>query len=204
MMCRPNLVLAAAALMLTLLIQPLSAEELYQPCIACHGDAGQGSVTSGSPALAGQDEAYLARQLRNFRGGVRGAVAGDDRGMQMSAMAVPLSDSDINALAAYLSQLNRPPATVVEGNLRNGMTLYQGNCGACHGSAGEGNPSLNAPALAWLDGAYIQRQINNFQQGLRGRHRGDRYGRQMNLMAKGVESQDLDDIIAYMRSRTRD
>ena len=47
-MCRPNLVLAAAALMLTLLIQPLSAEELYQPCIACHGDAGQGSVVSGS------------------------------------------------------------------------------------------------------------------------------------------------------------
>ncbi|MCX2976028.1 c-type cytochrome [Candidatus Marimicrobium litorale] len=203
-MSRPYGVLAASALLLALLMQPLSAEELYQPCITCHGDVGQGDVTTGAPALAGQDEAYLARQLRNFRDGVRGAVAGDDRGMQMSAMAVPLSDSDISALAAYLSELNRPPTTVVEGNLRNGMTLYQGNCGACHGPAGEGNPSLNAPALAWLDGAYIQRQINNFQQGLRGRHRGDRYGRQMNLMAKGIESRDLDDIIAHMRSRTRD
>ena len=204
MKCKPNAVLAVSALLLALLMQPLSAEELYQSCIGCHGDAGQGDVTSGAPALAGQDEAYLIRQLRNFRDGVRGAVAGDDQGMQMSAMAVPLSDNDISALAVYLSQLNRPPATLVNGNLRNGMTLYQGKCGACHGSVGEGNPSLNAPALAWLDGAYIQRQINNFQRGLRGRHRGDRYGRQMNLMAKGIESRDLDDIIAYMQSRTRD
>ena len=87
MKCKPNVVLAVSALLLALLMQPLSAEELYQSCIVCHGDAGQGGVTSGAPALAGQDEAYLIRQLRNFRDGVRGAVAGDDQGMQMAAMA---------------------------------------------------------------------------------------------------------------------
>ena len=195
---------AGFALLLAVLMHPLSAEERYQPCIACHGDAGQGVVTFGAPALAGQDEAYLSRQLKNFRDGVRGAVAGDAQGMQMSAMSESLSDGDISALSAYLSALSRAPATVVEGDLKNGMTIYQGNCGACHGSAGEGNPSLNAPALAWLDGEYIQRQINNFQRGLRGNHREDRYGRQMNLMAKGINSQDVDDITAYMQSRTGD
>jgi len=65
-------------------------------CAACHGADGN-STNAMWPKLAGQHEAYLAKQLRDFRTGTR-----KDPGM--SAMAAPLSDDDIANLAAYFSQ----------------------------------------------------------------------------------------------------
>lgn len=188
----------------SLLAFPVSAENLYQSCAVCHGNAAQGDATFSAPALAGQSEAYLARQLRHFRDGVRGAGADDPQGVQMAVIAESLSGEDISSLAAYLAGLAPLPVTGVDGDLKNGSKLYQGNCGACHGASGEGNPSLNAPALAWLDATYIRRQIANFQGGLRGSHRDDRYGRQMSLMATGLTPRDLRDIVAYLQSRVRE
>lgn len=174
---------------------------LYQPCIACHGDAGQGNAALGAPALAGQDAAYLARQLTHFKSGIRGGDARDVQGAQMKAMAAPLSESDIVALAGYLAGLPRPAPGAAEGDLKNGNNLYHGNCGACHGGKAEGNPALNAPALAGLDAAYLKLQYRNFQQGLRGKHPDDTYGRQMQLMSNSLATeQDLDDVVAYIHS----
>jgi len=173
----------------------------YAPCSACHGEAAQGNPALGAPALAGQDAAYLARQLSHFRSGVRGGDERDIRGVQMRAMAAPLSDATITALATWLSTLARPAPAAVTGDLRNGNNRYQGNCGACHGGRAEGNPALNAPGLAWLDAAYLEQQYHNFQQGLRGVHPEDTYGRQMRAMANSLPTeQDLQDIIAYIQS----
>lgn len=63
-----------------------------------------------------------------------------------------------------------------------GQGLYAA-CGACHGAMGEGNPALNAPKLAGQEGWYLQRQLRNFKQGLRGAQQGDVYGMQMAAMA---------------------
>ncbi len=178
------------------------AEPLYQPCIACHGDAGQGNPALGAPALAAQDSAYLARQLQHFKLGVRGGDARDTQGAQMKAMAAPLSEADIQQLARFLSALPRPalPAAAA-GDLRNGNNFYQSKCGACHGGKAEGNPGLNAPGLAWLDAAYLQRQYHNFQAGVRGAHADDKFGRQMRMMSTSLPSdQDLADVIAFMQS----
>ena len=85
--------------------------------------------------------------------------------------------------------------------IKKGSNLYRGHCGACHGSQAEGNPALNAPGLAWLDVAYMARQYRNFQQGLRGRHPDDTYGRQMQAIASNpLTEQDLNNVIAYMRT----
>ena len=43
------------------------------------------------PRLAGLDAAYLERQLRYFRDGIRGAHAGDKTGRQMAMMAATVT-----------------------------------------------------------------------------------------------------------------
>jgi cytochrome c553 len=66
-------------------------------CAGCHGPAG---VSSNPlfPNLAGQKDAYVVKQLKAFRGGTRNDP-------MMSPMAKPLSDADIDNLAAYVSSL---------------------------------------------------------------------------------------------------
>ena len=66
-------------------------------CVACHGANGI-SNNDLWPNLAGQKEGYLAKQMRDFRDGKRNDPL-------MSAMAKPLSDADIDNLAAYYASL---------------------------------------------------------------------------------------------------
>ncbi len=68
-----------------------------QTCVGCHGAAGV-SNNPLWPNLAGQKEAYLVKQLKAFRDGTR-------QDPMMSPMAKPLSDVDIDNLAAYYSSL---------------------------------------------------------------------------------------------------
>ncbi|MEZ5572690.1 MAG: c-type cytochrome [Halioglobus sp.] len=178
------------------------AEDVYQPCIACHGDNAQGKAALGAPALAGQGSAYLQRQLQHFKTGVRGADPRDTQGAQMKAMASGLSEEDIRIVAEYLAALPTPEIeNPAEGNLKNGNNYYQSKCGACHGGQAAGNPGLNSPGLAWLDAAYLKHQYRNFQLGVRGSHPQDTYGRQMKMMSTSLPSdKDLDDVIAYIQS----
>ena len=67
-------------------------------CMACHGANGISAIPM-YPNLAGQKEAYLAKQLKAFRDGTR-------QDAQMKAMVAALSDEDINNLAAYYAGLN--------------------------------------------------------------------------------------------------
>jgi len=181
---------------------PADAAELYKPCATCHGAAGEGKPALRAPALAGQSASYLQRQLQHFRDGIRGSDPADQPGAQMRAMSTTVSEADSEALAEYLAALPPPTVTVAaDADLRNGNNYYQANCGACHGSRAEGNPALHAPALAWLDSGYLQRQYENFQRGLRGSHPEDKYGRQMKMMSNSLpDDQTLADVIAFMHS----
>jgi cytochrome c553 len=176
---------------------------VYQPCIACHGAAGQGNEALGAPAIAGQGEAYLQRQLMYFKSGVRGSQPEDIQGAQMKAMAVPLSVEEVSRIAKFLSDLPAAAATsepAPSGDLKNGNNYYHAKCGACHGGKAEGNPKLNAPRLAGLDATYLKQQYQNFQQGLRGANPEDTYGRQMKMMSTTLPTdEDLDDVIAYIQ-----
>ncbi len=66
-------------------------------CVACHGAAGI-STNPLWPNLAGQQAAYLVKSMKGFRDGNR-------TDPMMSPMAKPLSDSDIENIAAYYSSL---------------------------------------------------------------------------------------------------
>ena len=66
-------------------------------CAACHGANGISMIPT-YPNLAGQKELYLVDAIKAYRDGVR-------KNPVMSPMAGPLSDDDINNLAAYFSSL---------------------------------------------------------------------------------------------------
>ena len=69
-------------------------------CSACHGLDGN-SINPLWPKLAGQHAAYLVKQMKAFRSGERNDPV-------MAPMAVPLSDADIDDLAAfYASQTQK-------------------------------------------------------------------------------------------------
>jgi len=77
----------------------------YASCAACHGERGEGNMVLGAPPLAGTDPEYLARQLRNFKQGIRGRE-GDEKGQQMAAAVALLpDDAAIEAVAAHASAL---------------------------------------------------------------------------------------------------
>jgi cytochrome c oxidase subunit 2 len=179
----------------------------FTPCIACHGSKAEGNAALGAPAIAGQDAAYLQRQLQHFRAGRRGTHKSDTFGAQMRAAgASTLNDDDaVTAVAAYVAALPKTrPAAAAKGDLRNGNNLYHGKCGACHGGRAEGNPALKAPRLAGLDAAYIRRQFSYFRDGVRGLDPKDVPGRQMAMMARTLPTErDLDDVIAFIHQQGR-
>ena len=181
---------------------------LYSSCIACHGANAEGNPAMQGPSLTGQPREYLVRQLTNFIAGIRGADSNDVLGAQMRAMALAISsekgsEQAVEDIASYISTLPvTGPTTRVSGDLRNGNNLYHGNCGTCHGGKAQGNPQLNAPRLAGLEGDYLIRQYNNFSSGLRGSHKDDRYGRQMKFIANSaVSEKDLRDIVAFIHAQ---
>ena len=66
-------------------------------CAVCHGPLGL-STLPDAPNLAGQPALYVAAQLKAYRGGTRQHEV-------MSLMAKPLSDADIDDLAAWYASL---------------------------------------------------------------------------------------------------
>ncbi|MGL5326352.1 MAG: c-type cytochrome [Aeromonas sp.] len=66
-------------------------------CAACHGVAGKASVPV-YPHLAGQQEAYLVKQLKAFKDGSR-------KEPLMVPFMAPLTDADMENLAAYYASL---------------------------------------------------------------------------------------------------
>jgi len=83
-----------------------NGEKLYRVCSYCHGADGQGIKAMNAPRAAGMSDWYLARQLENFREGIRGSHLSDYYGFQMGLMAsVARDEQAINDLVAYINTL---------------------------------------------------------------------------------------------------
>jgi cytochrome c553 len=68
-----------------------------QMCSACHGANGLATAPD-APNLAGQSAFYTSAQLKAYRSGAR-------KHEVMNVVAKPLSDADIDALAAWYSSI---------------------------------------------------------------------------------------------------
>lgn len=137
-------------------------------CVACHGADGN-SPTSANPHLAGQVPEYIYKQLKNFKA-VDGKPAARNNPI-MAGMAAPLSDEDMQNVAAWFgSQKQKPAAAKDETKIALGQKLWrQGDfkkgipaCAGCHGPAGAGLPA-QYPRLAGQYPEYTEAQLKAFR-----------------------------------------
>lgn len=182
-----------------------NGKSLYQTCVACHGDNGQGNDAMQAPALAGQYPWYLAQQLDNYNAGKRGSNADDANGAQMLPMAKLVADeqtkADILAYIATMEIQSADKAQLDAETMRNGSRQYNAQCSACHGTNGKGNEALKSPNLTLLSADYLTRQLQNYRSGVRGYHQHDKYGKQMRMMANTISSdKNLQDIVAFIQT----
>lgn len=134
-------------------------------CAACHGADGN-SIIPNWPKIAGQNTAYLERQLGLIKSGERPVP-------EMAGIVAGLSDQDMADLAAYFSAQTANPGVADEATLVLGERLYRsGNsktdvpaCMACHGPVGEGNPLAVYPALAGQHSVYTEKMLQGFRSG---------------------------------------
>ena len=161
---------------------PVSAQELSSSadqaaqkvassiCSACHGPSGI-STSPLFPRLAGQQELYLAAQLKAFKGKTRGEADAHD---YMWGMATLLDDSVIAGLARYYAGQHPGPGLPGDARLiARGKTLYEEGdpvhgvtaCTTCHGATAEGSSIF--PRLAGQHAPYVTRQLDVIQHKFR-------------------------------------
>jgi cytochrome c553 len=178
------------------------SKALFELCVACHGDQGQGNEKLAAPAIAGLSAWYLEAQLTKFRAGGRGAHPSDFGGLRMRPMARSLSvDTDVKLVADYVSKLKPTESQqVVTGSVVRGEGLYQ-TCAACHGADAKGNQTVFAPPLTISSDWYLVTQLKHFKAGIRGGNPTlDPTGATMRGMAATLDEQGMQDVVYYIQT----
>ncbi len=164
-------------------------------CAACHGADGN-SVNPEWPNLAGQGAAYLAKQLSEFKSGVR-------KDPIMMGMAAPLSEQDMQDIAAYFSSLSAKGGEAAADKVAQGELLYRGGktekglvaCTACHGPAGAGVTTSRFPAVSGQHAAYVEKQLKAFASG----ERANDPNRMMRDIAGKLTADEMAAVAQYMQ-----
>jgi len=141
-------------------------------CSGCHGIDGNSSQ-GNYPHLAGQRQAYLLKQLQDFRQGKR-------HDETMSSIAEGIDKADLNDIAWYFSQqklkVNSQKQTQKKEALsKQGALIYQQGiasagvsaCLSCHGRNAKGLADKFSPRLAGQQEEYIEKALNDFAKQIR-------------------------------------
>ena len=192
----------AAGIAFVFIAGAVSASNDYDYCLLCHGANANGNYGIRAPKLSGMEPWYLARQLENFASGARGTPAEDTAGHEMGPVGLRVkTEGTLGGAVKFIGTLeSRRPAPTVTGDVAHGKALYAG-CVACHGPKGEGNPSVQAPALAARSDWYLATQLANYQKGLRGTDPRDTYGAQMRAIVSTLpDEKAIVDVVAYINT----
>lgn len=163
-------------------------------CAGCHGVDGN-SANPEWPKLAGQNPAYLLKQLKEFKSGKRSNAT-------MSGMAAPLSDQDMEDLSAYYASQTITTGQADAALVDLGEKIYRGGnkksgvpaCMACHGPAGTGNPAAAFPALAGQHAQYTASSLRNFQQ----EKRANDVNEMMRMSAAKMSQKEIDAVSSFI------
>lgn len=138
-----------------------------QWCAACHTATGN-SISPLFPRIAGQQQGYMVKQLKEFRSRNRSDEAAHD---YMWGVARTLDDSAIDGVARYFAaQKPTPNPTRSDLSLVSaGKEIYTNGipakgvsaCVACHGEKAQGSDI--APRLAGQHAAYLVKQMHVFE-----------------------------------------
>jgi cbb3-type cytochrome c oxidase subunit III len=181
-------------------------------CLACHGV--NGNSTNGEwPSLAGQNAAYLERQLHLLHDGRRTGKAGDAGAAMMPAMATSLTDQNIEDVAAYYAQQVPTGLEADPSYWQAGQKLYRSGdrargipaCAACHGPTGRGNPAAGYPSLRAQQSMYVIKQLSAYSADVRyskdekGASSGGDNAVIMHTIAARLTDEDMRNIASYIQ-----
>lgn len=155
------------------------AATLSASCVACHGSNGK-SNNPLWPNLAGQQNKYLAEQLRQFRDGRR-------QDSTMNDIAKSLDDQQIDTLADFFAAMPKQQSASSETNELGAHV--RGRCISCHGW--QGTP-VNAewPVLTGQQAAYTAKQLRAFRDG-------SRPSPEMSVIANELNDEQIDAVAVY-------
>jgi cytochrome c553 len=146
-------IIAAAALAGPAKAQGVEAK--LQICASCHGAAGVPTDPKTIPIIWGQTEAFMTKQLHDYR-------AGDRENPIMKAMAASLTQEELRPAAKYFAGKMWPaghaPATAT-------APAGLAQCQACHQQDLKGG--LPAPRLVGQSYEYLIKQMTSFANGER-------------------------------------
>ncbi|OKY25117.1 MULTISPECIES: c-type cytochrome [Thalassotalea] len=167
-------------------------KEKSATCIACHNADGN-STNAMYPSIAGQGEAYLYKQLKEFKSGVRDNAI-------MAGMVGALSEEDMQNVAAYYASQKLKPVAgdadafgkelYVGGDAERGITA----CIACHSVNGGGMDSASFPAVGGQHPGYLKAQLQAFRSGTRAN---DKNGMMQDIASK-LSDADISALANYM------
>jgi cytochrome c553 len=138
-------------------------------CGGCHGFDGNSPIAM-YPKLAGQNEAYITKQVKDFK------ADSARKNEIMKGMVAALSDEDAADIGAYFqAQTLKDAAPFDESKLTVGREIYKGGdlqkgipaCQACHGPKGSGTAGIGYPQLGGQYVDYTLAQLKAFKNGSR-------------------------------------
>jgi len=148
---------------------PVAGKTKSAACGGCHGFDGNSPIAT-YPKLAGQNEAYITKQVHDFKANTT------RQNPIMLGMVAALSDEDAADIGAYFqAQRVTAAATFDESKIAAGREIYKGGnlqtgipaCQACHGPTGAGTAGIGYPMLGGQYVEYTLAQLNAFKNGSR-------------------------------------
>lgn len=168
---------------------------LTATCVACHGDDGN-SLAGSFPNIAGQNEKYLLKQLRDMKSGARAQNL-------MVGIVDSLSDQDMQDLAAFYAGKTAAESVADPELALQGEHIYRSGiarkgvaaCSACHSPTGQGNDLASFPKLAGQWTEYTEAQLKAFRVGER---HNDGESKMMRLSAMDLSDAEIAAVASYI------
>lgn len=162
-------------------------------CVACHGDDGN-SVVPVFPSIAGLQETYIIKQLREF-------MTGQRKSDVMAPIVANLKPEDLAPLAAHFSSQKAKPGEVHDEHLaEEGKKVYADGdeetgvpaCVGCHQPKGIGFGIY--PKIGGQQIDYVKQQLKNFATG----ERANDPSRFMRVTAKRMSDEEIEEVAQYL------
>jgi cytochrome c553 len=162
-------------------------------CTACHGEDGN-SLVPMFPKIAGLQEEYIVKQLRDFKSGRRKSDI-------MAPVVAALKSEDFLPLGSYFSSQKMKAGEPDDKKLADlgKLVFFDGNedsglpaCVGCHQAQGAGHTIY--PRIGGQHGTYVSQQLKNFAAG----DRSNDVSRFMRVVAKRMTDEEINAVSAYV------
>lgn len=172
----------------------VAGEKKAFDCETCHAPINL-QMNPSWPALTGQNVDYLARQIRDFRAGVR-------KNGVMEQMVGNLTDEDVDDIAKYYAGLPVTTNGNADATNNNGKKLYTNgvasrgipSCSSCHGVDGRSGEAGAFVLLAGQQKRYLENQLYAFKYG----DRVNDVNGTMRAAVKQLDDDEIESISGYL------